>query len=148
MQTDYTNSKRYNNTSLAYSTHALPLPYPGEDRNLINRRLREQQKRRQVAYMRQIATLATVMVFLFAGCIALVFSYAMVSQKQTELNRTRAEIATLENENNMLRSSISAVVDLNEVREIAESRLGMISPESHQIVTINVPRQSYTIHAQ
>ena len=45
----------------------------------------------------------------------------------------------------MLRVQIETMTDLNEIKEAAESRLGMQMPDKSQIVYIRVPRNDYTV---
>lgn len=152
----------YNATSSAYkldTEYVQPPHYPVEPQyNYYNnaavlerkrgKELRRAEKRAARAAIRTEAfdfSIIAMFAVLFAGTILMMVSSAKVTEKRVELSKMEAEITSLQNENSALLSEIADDVNLEYIREQAQTRLGMAEPKSHQIIYIEVPKESYTV---
>jgi hypothetical protein len=51
----------------------------------------------------------------------------------------------LRDENRMLNVEIETSIDLNRIKEIAETKLNMHTPERYQMVLVSVPKSNYSV---
>jgi cell division protein FtsB len=84
------------------------------------------------------------LLLIFFGSMMLALSFALITELEHQINAVRAEISTQRDDNLALRSGITQKYTLDEVKEIAEGRLGMFKPDRSQIIEIYVPKESYT----
>ncbi len=87
------------------------------------------------------------MFLVFGMCAVIMFRYAQISQMNYDNNNLSKQYSALQNENAQLTLDIEKARSLQSIREIAENRLNMHSPEKSQIVYISVPKQDVTILA-
>ena len=87
---------------------------------------------------------STIIVF-FTFVILFVCMFALNSHKETEINSNLAELKRLEEENNNLKVELNKNINLEEIEKVAKTKLNMQKPATHQLVYINIPKQSYTI---
>lgn len=83
--------------------------------------------------------------FIFFAGLTVMYRFAVITQLSYDLNRMEQQYNTLRNENSILRVQVETNTDLGEIKEIAETRLGMQKPDKSQIVYIKVPRNDYTV---
>lgn len=136
----------YNTTSVAYDLEPAYLPQEFEEeekRRSIQRKKEDAALRRQErAYAWKVCVVFSV---LFVGCLVLMGSHAMVAKQRIVLEQQRQELAELKNTNAILSAELTEEVDLDSIKKEAISRLGMVEPQSYQVVYIDVPKQSYTV---
>lgn len=90
-----------------------------------------------------------VNIFLIFGMCAVIMSrYAQISQMNYDNNNLSKEYTALKNENTRLSLEIEKAMSLQSIRDIAENKLNMHTPEKSQIVYINVPKQDVIILAE
>lgn len=81
--------------------------------------------------------------FLFV--IMFVGIFAINTKKEAEIVANTEELKKLEANNSILQNEITKNINLEEIEKIAKNKLNMQKPEAHQIVYINIPKQSYTV---
>lgn len=81
----------------------------------------------------------------FAFSLALLCSFASTTAKREEINILTSNLKQLNESNSNLQSELQKNIDLNKIEKVASTKLGMQKPANHQIVYINVPKQSYTV---
>lgn len=82
---------------------------------------------------------------IFLGCMGWMSMHATLTKERIALRGYREELATLKNENSLMLAEISEQMDLDTVKKMAQTKLGMAKPQEYQLVYIDVPKQSYTI---
>ena len=86
-----------------------------------------------------------VIITMLAAALVVMFRYAIITEISYEINQKEAKYYNLRNENAMLKVQIETETNLTDIKEIAETRLGMQTPDKSQIVYIKVPREDYTV---
>ena len=87
-----------------------------------------------------------LMGFVVAVCALLVLGVnAKVSAMRSEIKQTQALTQRTNAANDRLENMLSQAVDMDEVKLIATTRLGMQTAAPHQMVTINVKKDSYSV---
>ncbi len=81
----------------------------------------------------------------FTFVIAFICMFAVNNQKQAEINSNVAELKRIEETNSVLQTESIKNINLEKVEKIAMTKLNMQKPAPHQIVYINIPKQSYTV---
>ena len=88
------------------------------------------------------------------GLVIFIASFAYVGitsqfhMKQNELKNITKEILNVQSEKNSISAAISQELNIQHVREIAETELDMVDPLPHQIVYIEVNKESMTIYGR
>jgi len=82
---------------------------------------------------------------LFVFFLVFVCMFAVNNKKENEINSNIAELKKLEQSNSVLQTEVNKNVNLEEIEKIAKTKLNMQKPAPHQIVYINIPKQSYTV---
>lgn len=89
-----------------------------------------------------------VYIFLIFGmCAIIMFRYAQISQIGYDSDKIKKDYIAIQQENARIELEIEKAMDLDSIREIAESSLRMHKPDKNQIVYVTVPRQDKTILA-
>jgi cell division protein FtsL len=81
----------------------------------------------------------------FVATLAVMYRFALITQLSYNISQKEATYNELRNANSILKVEIETGTDLAEIKEIAETRLGMQKPDKNQIVYIKVPRTDYTV---
>ncbi len=89
-------------------------------------------------------SLCGMMVFICA--FGYINMYSLLITKQGELQAVKSEIRELKSELSFTESKISERLNLDYIRDRASKEFGMSEPLPHQIVYIQLPKQSYTIY--
>lgn len=82
---------------------------------------------------------------LTAMCFVVLYRFSILADLNATLNRLNEEYKNLRNENRLLRVEIETSIDLDRVKEISETQLGMHKPERYQIVAVSVPKNDYNV---
>lgn len=89
-----------------------------------------------------------IYIFLIFGmCAIIMFRYAQISQIGYDSDKLKKNYIEVQQENARIELEIEKAMDLDSIREIAESSLRMHKPDKNQIVYVTVPRQDKTILA-
>lgn len=97
---------------------------------------RERVRVRPAGYVAPTAVLGFAMVAVMA--VALIFSYAQLTQESNEIVRLRREAETLSQENAKLTAEYELAFDLKSVEEQILASGSMVQPQPGQIVTLNI----------
>ena len=114
--------------------------YDVYEENKLLKAKRQYKRNRKV----KLKMVMAIMAVLAAG-LTVMWRYAIITKISYEISQMEADYNKLRNDNAILRVKIETATDLNEVKEIAENRLGMKMPEKSQIVYIKIPRNDYTV---
>ena len=121
---------------------AAPAPDGADGGDLL---LREYMMRKTRNKVRRKYVLMIFVSFIFA--VALIYRYSLVIEINDRILREKAALAQIENENSLALKQIGTETDLEKVRILAESRLGMQKPDKDQIRYIKVPRRDHALVA-
>jgi len=123
-----------------YGSAARQLEYDVYEENQVLKAKKTYRSHRKIKLRMVMAILAV-----FAAGLAVMCRYAIITRISYQINQKQKAYETIRNENSLLRVQIETKTDLNEIKEIAETRLGMQMPDKSQIVYIKVPRNDYTV---
>jgi len=136
IQKDY----EYVHGSVARQLETQYVHYDVYEENQVLKAKKRYRSHRKIKFRTVMAILAVLSAGLVVMC-----RYAVITKVNYEINKQEKVYNTIKNENSMLKVEIEKMTDLNEVKEIAENRLGMQMPDKSQIVYIKVPRNDYTV---
>lgn len=134
---------RYNATSEAYSysydTQAIPLP---------KRRVKKKQKTiyRTVEENDKVLPIK-IIIIIFVSILFItsaVYIEALSVQKRFEIDALNKTLYEITEDNINLETELAKSIDLEYIENVAVDKLGMQKPSSHQIIHINIPKESYS----
>lgn len=118
----------------------------GKEKRAKRKKLRGTQTRYVTDYVQvEKAPFSFVMLFmvLFIGVALNLVFYAYVTQQEMQLEKIEKEIQTTKEEIIYRQAEVDAVLDIENVANIAKNRLGMDVPKSYQVVEIDMQQKSY-----
>jgi cell division protein FtsL len=80
----------------------------------------------------------------FLILFTLIFRFATITEMNGELASLNAQLEQLRDSNRKLQADISASINQENIRQIAEERLDMKMPDSYQRIPVNVPKVNYS----
>lgn len=86
-------------------------------------------------------TLIITVALVFTCALVITLAQAQLVGMERQIARSNSAITTLTNSNTVLASQLTGRYTLEEIEEIATTQLGMIHPDSSQIIEIYVPPQ-------
>lgn len=92
-----------------------------------------------------VIVMVLVCITIAALCIGLLSINARKSEVKSEMRRVEALTDKINSSTERLEMELNATIDMEAVRETATTRLGMQPAAPHQIVTINVAKDSYSV---
>ncbi len=123
-----------------HGSAARQLEYDVYEENKVLKAKKRYKSNRKVKLKMVVAIIAVLTAGLVVMC-----RYAIITKVNYDFIQKEKEYQEIRNENSLLKVQIESKTDLNEVREVAENRLGMQMPDKSQIIYINVPRSDYTV---
>ncbi|MCR4434569.1 MAG: cell division protein FtsL [Clostridiales bacterium] len=122
-----------------YGSTAEKIKYDVYEENKV---LKEKKKHRtnNRAKLRTVCAILIV----FAACFTIIYRYAAITELNYKVVKQNKIYESIKDENTRLRVEISKETDLNKIRAVAESKLGMQRPDKYQIVYMNVAKNDYT----
>jgi cell division protein FtsL len=108
-----------------------------------NRVLRQKKNQRSNNKAKLKMFLNVFFVFLLGAVI--VMRYAMITELSYNLDKENKKYNNIVNENSRLKVQIEKNMNLAQVKEVAESRLGMQKPDKYQLVYVDVPRNDFSL---
>jgi cell division protein FtsL len=102
---------------------------------------KKKYKNNRMAKFRLVLSMLAVFI---AGFIV-VYRFALITEMSYNINKSETMYNQLRNENALIRMQVEKNTDLNRIKELAETRLGMQKPDKSQIVYIRVPKNDYTV---
>lgn len=126
--------------SYVHGTAARKLEYDVYKENKVLNQKRKQRNNNKLKYK----VVFMLFVVFALGCFA-TFRYAQITEMNYEINKQMGVFAEIEKENIRVQTEITSTLNLQEIREVAEKKLGMQKPEEYQITYISVPKSDYTV---
>ncbi|MGL4736836.1 MAG: hypothetical protein ACRCW2_05210 [Cellulosilyticaceae bacterium] len=83
---------------------------------------------------------------LFIATFGFVHQCSKLASRQSQLKVMNAEIREVKSSINNTQSIIASSLNLDHIQELAATKLGMAEPLPHQIVYIELPKESYTVY--
>lgn len=121
-------------------TAARQLEYDVYEENKVLKAKKQYKNNRKAKFRLVISILAV----LIAG-LAVVYRFALITQMSYNISLSEKEYYDLRNENSMIRVQVEQDTDLASIKQIAETRLGMQTPDKSQIVYISVQKNDHTV---
>lgn len=122
-----------------YGTAAPKIDYDVYENNKVLKAKKRQKKNNKV----KLKAVFCILIF-FLSFSQIIYMYAQITEMDYKLNKDNKELNEHKNENVRLRLEIQKNLDLNRIREIAQTRLDMQKPDKHQIIYVNVPKTDFT----
>lgn len=122
-----------------YGTAAEKLEYDVYEGNKVLK-----DKKRQRANNKAKLKMVCNILIVFAACFTVMYRYALITDLGYNIHKANKTYKEVLNENTRLKIAIEKEMDLNKVREIAETKLGMHKPYKHQIIYVKVPKNDFT----
>lgn len=119
---------------------ARQLQYDVYEENTVLKAKKRYKNNRKVKFK----LVVSIILVLLAG-LTVMYRFAAITQLSYDINKSEKIYNELRNENSMLKVQVETKTDLTEIKEIAETRLGMQKPDKSQVVYIKVPRDDYTV---
>lgn len=81
----------------------------------------------------------------FGMGLMLMYRFALITEINYKVTSMETEYNNLRNENSRLKVAIEERLNLTEIKEVAENKLGMQKPDKYQIIYLNVPKSDFTV---
>ncbi len=91
------------------------------------------------------AKMITCIVCMVAICFVMLYRFSAIAKLNYTMGVLNDKVSQLRDENRMLEVDIGTSINLERVKEIAETKLGMHKPESYQVVVVSVPKNNYSV---
>ncbi len=85
------------------------------------------------------------MIFITAVCFVILYRFTVITELNTQMGDLTKKYDRLRDENRMLNVDIQTSINLDYVKEIAETKLNMHKPDQYQLVLVNVPKSNYSV---
>ncbi|MDR2904129.1 MAG: hypothetical protein LBU77_06450 [Clostridiales bacterium] len=150
---------QYQYSSEAYELASLPEEYEATPQRRTKRRKLTRKERIKIIRRRNapkyiyekqqerkisVASVVTA-VLLFSGVLSYLLTFSLTAVGQQTVNGLYTQLSELKEDNAALKSGLYDGAELERVREIAVTKLGMVEPEEHQKVYIDIQKQSYFV---
>jgi cell division protein FtsB len=103
--------------------------------------LREIRLRRQSKMIK--FRLVVLSIIFFSICVTVAYRYALITEQAFTINSLNKQHDELANQNVKIEADITKNLDLNKIRQLAETTLAMQKPAKNQIVYVPVPKNDY-----
>ena len=91
------------------------------------------------------AKMITFIILMVAISFVILYRFSALAELNYSMGTLNEELSQLRDENRMLEVDIGTSINLERVKEIAQTRLNMHKPESYQIVLVSVPKNNYSV---
>ncbi len=115
-------------------------PYDVYEKNSVLKAKKQYKNNRKVKLKLVLSILAVLV-----AALTVMYRFALVTQLSYNINKNEIIYNELRNKNSILKVQLETQTDLAEIKERAETRLGMQKPDKSQIIYIKVPRNDYTV---
>ncbi|HOV26802.1 MAG TPA: cell division protein FtsL [Pseudobacteroides sp.] len=122
-----------------YGTAAPKIDYDVYENNKVLKAKKRQKRNNKV----KLKAVFCILIF-FLSFSHIIYMYAQVTEMDYLLNKDNKVLNEHKNENIRLKLEIQKNLDLNRIREIAQTKLDMQKPDKHQIIYVNVPKTDFT----
>lgn len=86
-----------------------------------------------------------IVVFMVAVSFVILYRYTTISEMNYKMGMLTQEYDKLRDENRALKVDIETSINLDYVKEYAETHLKMHKPDSYQLVLVDVPKSDYSV---
>lgn len=131
------------NMDYIYGSAAPKIDYNVYEENKVLKA--KKQYRSNLALKLKVINISLIV---FAACFFLIYRFALISQMNYDTIKAEKELKALTNDNSRLMVQIENSQDLEKVKQIASTKLGMKNPDKMQIVYYKVPKYDVTIVSQ
>ncbi|NLI56974.1 MAG: cell division protein FtsL [Clostridium sp.] len=128
------------NKQYVHGTAARKLEYDVYKENKV---LKTKKKRRNNNKVKVKYVLVLLFISSLAGFVT--YRYAKITELNYTINQQIAEYNEIREENKNIELDIKNSIDLNNIREVAKTKLAMQEPDGHQITYISLPRDNSTM---
>lgn len=91
------------------------------------------------------AKLVFAVLFVVGVCFVILYRFCAITDMNSRMGKLNDKYNQLRDENRILNVAIETSIDLNRVKEIAETKLNMHTPERYQMVLVSVPKSNYSV---
>jgi len=130
-----------------YGTAAPKIPYQPQREE--NQRIINTPRRKAVVHLEQrtvpLGQIITCILIGFAIFFTLIFRFSALTELNCKLAAQKQRYEQLKDENRKLQAKIGSQINLENVRRIAEERLGMKMPDNYQRIPVKVPKVNYSL---
>lgn len=128
------------NKQYVHGTAARKLEYDVYKENKVLKTKKKQRNNKKVK-------IKYVLVLLFISSLAgfTTYRYAKITEQNYIINQQIVEYNEIREENKNIEIDIKNSIDLNNIREVAKTKLGMQEPDRYQITYISIPRDDSTV---
>ncbi len=91
------------------------------------------------------AKLVFAMLFIVCVCFVILYRFCAITELNSQMGALNRQFSELRDENRMLNVDIETSIDLTRVKQVAETKLNMHTPERHQMVLVSVPKSNYSV---
>jgi cell division protein FtsL len=138
--------ERYN--GYVYGSVAPKLPESterqvGEQR--IGKKVSKQTRSYQQTSSMPKARMVFALLFITAVCFVILYRFSVITELNSTMGELTAQYNLLRDENRKLKVDIETSIDLDYVRQIAETKLNMHKPDQYQLVLVSVPKSNYSV---
>ncbi|HHW32319.1 MAG TPA: cell division protein FtsL [Clostridiaceae bacterium] len=130
---------KHGSENYVYGTAVPKIEYDVYEDNKV---LKE-KKKQKAKYKVRLRIVFTI-IFVFAASLLLMSRYALITELNYQVSDLDRKYNEIKNENSRLKVQIETEMSLSKVKEMAETRLGMQSPDRYQKVYIRVPKNDVT----
>lgn len=112
----------------------------------IKREIRQKAKeniKQRNAIIRRRRKLVVAIFFAFAILLAISYRNSLINESFAKVKTLKNELSTLEKENEQLQVSIESSVNIKNIEQAAQEKLGMQRLAQEQKVYINLPKKDY-----
>lgn len=86
-----------------------------------------------------------IVVFMVAVSFVILYRYTTISEMNYKMGMLTQEYDKLRDENRALKVDIETRINLDYVKEYAETNLRMHKPDNYQLVLVDVPKSDYSV---
>lgn len=133
----------YQYGSEAYKNHAVPYPLPRQEEPPLTRKRNHTNKKQEIFFNLKMGICGLI---LFGAAFSFVYVSAQLTIKQNELKVINTELRDTKSAINSIESTIAATLNLEYIQYIAATQLDMSEPLPHQVVYIELPKESHTVY--
>ncbi|MDI9483536.1 MAG: septum formation initiator family protein [Bacillota bacterium] len=130
-----------------YGTAAPKIPYQPQREE--NQKTINTPKRKAVVQLEQrtvpLGQIIFCILMVFAIFFTLIFRFSALTELNCELAAQKQKHEQLKDENRKLQAKIGSQINLENVRRIAEDKLGMKMPDNYQRIPVKVPKVNYSL---
>jgi cell division protein FtsL len=122
-----------------YETAAPKIDYDVYENNKLLKAKKRYKKNNKV----KLKAIFCILIF-FVSFSHIIYMYAQITEMDYKLSKINKDLNEQKNENIRLSLEIQKHLDLNRIRDVAQTRLDMQKPNKHQIIYVNVPKTDFT----